>query len=194
MRKIVFTAIVILAMMLLTACGGDSDVAVSDAAPVLEPPVAANPTPSPQPILTPEPTIEVEEEPAAFDEIGAEILTFGSTFEFDGFEVTIGTTYEWTTVVNRFSEFDGHDVVAVPIDITNMGDETATLRNPTIYGPDGIRLGGVSAFFRDYSPPSMRPGATATAYLHFLYTGDGEYWLEFSRIRDRVEIMLSIIR
>ncbi|MCL2572550.1 MAG: hypothetical protein FWE11_09125 [Defluviitaleaceae bacterium] len=122
------------------------------------------------------------------------ILSFGSTFEFDGFEVTIGATWEVVTVANRFSDFNGHDAIRVLIEITNTGNETATLRNPAFYGPDGIRLDSINTLFRDYQPQSMRPGATATAYLHFLYVDDGEYWAVFSRVRERIEISLPIAR
>lgn len=119
-------------------------------------------------------------------------LSFGSAFEFDGFNITMGTTWEMTTVANRFSDFYGHDVIRVPIEITNISGDTATLRNPVFYDPDGLRLDNIHTFFRDYRPQSMRPDATATAHLHFLYVGDGEYWAIFSRVRERVEIKLYI--
>lgn len=124
-------------------------------------------------------------------------LTFGSTFEFDDLEIVIGSQVNWVKVDNQFSEQDGADVIELPISVKNLSDETHSLNMfyYKFYGPDGNQLDDVSAYFDNdnLSAGDMRTGATQNTNLHLLYTGDGDYYIEFSEfIGDKIEIKLPI--
>ena len=140
-------------------------------------------------------TVESEPEPPA-----AGAITFGDTFEFDDLEITFYDAIEWVTVENQFSDHHGADVARVPMSITNMRDDTHGLNMFLfdIFGSNGTRLDNMSAWFTsdDVSfAGDMRSGATQNTYMHILYDGDGDYYVEFSQIfGPTTEVRLPIAR
>ena len=133
---------------------------------------------------------------------GGAKLSFGSTFEFDDLEITIGNADDigWDEVNNSYNDHYGEDVVRLPVTITNKKDETHGLNflYVDVYGPDGNKLDSVgsSTYDNDYTDSwQMRPGATKETNMHFLYNGDGEYVIEFDPIfGTKIEVYLSIAK
>lgn len=122
--------------------------------------------------------------------------TFGSTFEFDDVEITIGTAIEWTKVSNQFSDKNGKAVIKLPVTIKNVSDETHGLNMfyYKFYSPAGTKIETVSAYFKDdiSSVGEMRSGAEKQAYIHILYEDDGDYYIEFNNYKDKLEVKLPI--
>lgn len=131
--------------------------------------------------------------------IAKNVLTFGDTVVFDDLEITLSNNITWTKLDNQFSDFDGADVIKIPVTIKNVGDETNGLNMfyCSFYGPDGNKLDIMHMYFSDdndvLTAGDMRPGATQQKYFHVLYNGDGDYYLELSQgFGKKVEIKLPI--
>ena len=127
-----------------------------------------------------------------------ESLSYGETFEFDGFELTISDQIEWAVVENQYSELNGQDVALIPVHIKNNSGETGNINMfyINLYGSKGTQLDGVEVYFDNvlgYNG-NLRDGAEADTYLAVLYDGDGDYYVEFSSFTEKVEIKLPIIK
>ena len=70
------------------------------------------PANTPKQTDAPKPTAKPTPEPP-------KALTYGDTFEFDGFEITFLPEYDFTTIDNKFSDLDGHDVIIYSLSGTN---------------------------------------------------------------------------
>lgn len=124
-------------------------------------------------------------------------LTFDEPFEFDGFELTISSDIEWTSIENQFSENNGADVILVPIHIKNISGETKSFNMfyLTLFGSSGVELENVDAYFDNtlgYGSSSLRDGVETDSTLALLYDGDGDYYIEFSDFFDKLEVKLPI--
>lgn len=151
---------------------------------------ALEPVATPESVVTPEPT--------AIPEF-IKPLTYGDTFVFDGFEITFLAEYEFTKVKNQFSELDGMDVVAVPIVVTNKSGDTGMLNryDVDVFLPDGTQPESCYTYFgREdiFSAGDIRDGATLNSKIHFLYGGDGAYYLELGRGETKLEVELPVIK
>jgi hypothetical protein len=140
-----------------------------------------------------EPTATPEAEPAN------NTLTFGDTFLFDNLEITFNSDISFVVLENMFSDLDGSNVIRIPITITNRAETSHGLNMfyVSYFGPDGLALGSAWAFFSedDVRGVNMRPNATLNSYLHVLYNGDGDYYLEFSMFfGGKIEVRLPIQR
>ena len=128
----------------------------------------------------------------------------GEAFMFDEFEITIGDGYEWR-VVEMMSEsrLNGLDALRVPVTITNKSDETRGVWDLSfsyiVYGPEGISVSFstvASVFWDDdniASAENMRSGATVSdKYIHFMYDGDGYYYITFNTWNETWEVKIYI--
>lgn len=135
-------------------------------------------------------------DPAESDSVDKPELSFGSTFTFDGLEITIGEGVKWVKVDNRFSDKDGSNVAELPITVKNISDESHGLNSfsYTFYGPDGTELDSVFSYFDNdvFSAGDMRPGASMQTYLHLLYTTEGDYYIEFDDYSDKYEVKIPL--
>ena len=194
MRKTLSLALALLMVISLTGCGGGSPSA-TDAPQTAE--VATDPTPNPtvepSPSPTPQPTPEPTPEPAP-----PATLTYGDTFEFDGFEITFINELKWAVVSNRFSEHNESDVCGITVIIKNIGSETSSLSTfeCTLFGSKGTQLDKVSSYFNDdvFKIGDMRSGAEGSGYMHFLYDGDGDYYVEFGSRNNKIEVKLPVVK
>lgn len=135
------------------------------------------------------------------DDEGEKIVTYGSMFEFDDLEITVGAKdkVSFVKVKNQFSEHNGKDVVKVPVTIKNKKSETHGLNMfyYKYFGSQGTELDSVSAYFSDKKEMGfagdLRTDASQEAFMYFLYDGDGEYVVEFSDLfSDPVEVKLDV--
>ena len=125
--------------------------------------------------------------------------TFRSVIEFDELEITFGEAVEYESVSNQFADLNGSEVVKVPITVKNIGSEVNGLNMfyVTEYGSKGVALEGVSAYFDDdirwvAGSDSLRPDASTSAFMYFLYDGDGDYYISFDNWSEKIEVKLPI--
>lgn len=123
-------------------------------------------------------------------------LTLGDTFIFDDLEITLGTDITFTKVNNRFSDYNGKDVVKLPITVKNLTDETHGLNMfyYEFYGSQGTEVENVASYFKesiDYAG-DLRSGASYTKYMYFIYDGNGEYAIEFDNYSEKINVVFDI--
>ncbi|MDR0325221.1 MAG: hypothetical protein LBI19_03890 [Oscillospiraceae bacterium] len=166
----------------------DNDPSVIDI-PTLD--ISAQPTPTPEAI--PELIPSAEHMQTTNDD-----LTYGDTFIFDDLEITFSADYSWAVLKNQFSEYDGRDVIKIPITVKNLKDETHGLNMFyfDIFNPAGTKSDSISSYFMDDDikwSGDMRKGATLNSFMHILYENDGDYYVEFARWGGKaIEVCLSV--
>ncbi len=125
------------------------------------------------------------------------ILTFGSTFQFDNFEINVGDEPYFTTLSNIFSSHDGKKVVVFPLQITNIGDTTSSINifYTNYFGPSGTEIENLNLYYDDGLGFSgdLRKGATQDINAYLLYSEDGDYVIEFAKLFDTpIELILPV--
>lgn len=120
------------------------------------------------------------------DKSGNKTIGLSEMFTFDDLEITLGNDISFTKINNRFSDYNGQDVVKIPITVKNISDETHSLNMFyfSIYGANGTQLSTVASYFDDSIDfaGDLRSSAAYTKYLYFLYDGDGTYSVEFDKV------------
>lgn len=123
--------------------------------------------------------------------------TLGDSFEFDGFQITVGTEITYKTVNNQFSEHNGDQVIALPVTIVNNNSETKSLNMFYLeyFGSKGITLDNVDAYFDNTSITDVgkiRPGASASGYFYLLYDGNGIYGVDFDNFSQKFSLEFNV--
>lgn len=127
-----------------------------------------------------------------------ETITFGSTFVFDDLEITFADEVEWTTLDNQFSDYDGADVIVLPIHVKNVGEENNHLNifAVTVYGSSGAEVEEFSTYYEDsiFNASDLRPGAEHDTNIYIQYDGDGTYYVSFGLIDTEAEASFEITK
>ncbi len=122
--------------------------------------------------------------------------TLGSTIEFSGLSIELGSELQTTTVDNQFSDHYGETVLYIPVKITNNGSDSGKLNMYAVkaFGSKGTELDTIFTYFNDDARMAgdMRPGASQEANLYFLYDGDGTYYLDFGFYKTEVEVEIPV--
>jgi hypothetical protein len=125
-------------------------------------------------------------------------LTLGSTFTFDGFQLTFGTKIGWDKISNQFSEQNGKDAFYIPVTVTNNTGKTSSLNMfyYKVFSPSGLQLETISAYFKNTLEflGDMRNGAKAEARLYVLYDGNGDYYVSFDNWTEKLEVKVPIAK
>ena len=104
------------------------------------------------------------------ESVDANTITFGSTFRYEGFEVTIADSW------SNHSRYEGF--FSVPIstkNISNSQDFLAPIMR--FWSPDGVTIeGGIP------DNPTIRAGASFDTEFFFADRGDGFYVIEFTGV------------
>lgn len=124
------------------------------------------------------------------------VYGFDETFIFDSLEITIGSNYSFEVVKNRFSDYNNHTALKLPITVKNISNDTHGLNmfDYTCYGSNGTEVKGLGSYFDediDYAG-DLRSGASYTKYMYFEYDGDGIYALEFDNYSTKVTVEFKI--
>ena len=120
----------------------------------------------------------------------------GKTFTFGDFEITIGNTYSFTTINSSYSQYNGKDVVKVPVTLKNIGTTNNHLNMfyHKYYGPTGTSLPKLGSYFSsdalDYG--YLDPNESQVKYIYLLYDGDGKYKIEFDNYKEEKTVYLNI--
>lgn len=123
---------------------------------------------------------------------------FNETFEFDGLEITIGSEYEFTTVNNRYSEYNNQVTIKLPITVKNISQETTGLNMfyYDVYGSQGTEVKSLNSYFDENIDDAgdLRSGASYTKYIYFLYEGNGKYDIEFDNWSEHKVVEFNITK
>lgn len=116
---------------------------------------------------------------------------------FDNLEISIDKSKVYSTMIdNQFSDLDGSNVVALPLNITNLSSETNSINMFYLksFGSKGTELENVYYYFDDGKDifKDIRSGATLNATYYMLYDGDGTYYLSFNSFSESKEIPINI--
>ncbi len=138
-------------------------------------------------------TLEDEE---SSDKNDKKIYGYNESFEFDDLEITVGEDYKISIIDNEFSEDDGKSQVGLPLTVKNLSEETKGLNMfyYTIYSPEGVKTDTKMTLSDDdiMTAGDLRPGASYTKKVYFLYDGDGEYVIEFENFMEKIEVKIDI--
>ena len=124
-------------------------------------------------------------------------VKLGDTFTFNNFELTIGKEVSFSKVEASYSDKNGTEVVAVPITIKNVGEETKSFNYfyTTYFGSKGTELSGIIEYYFEDSTSktgSLRSGGSVNAKMYFIYDGDGTYAAEFNDYTDKYELEFEV--
>ena len=123
---------------------------------------------------------------------------FNETFEFDGLEITIGSEYEFTTINNRYSEYNNQVTIKLPITVKNISQETTGLNMfyYDVYGSQGTEVKSLNSYFDENIDDAgdLRSGASYTKYIYFLYDGNGKYDIEFDNWSEHKVVEFNITK
>ena len=124
--------------------------------------------------------------------------TFGDTFEFDGFEITFMDNYDFSHIDNEYSDNNGDEIVIIPVKIKNVSDATKDFNTIyiDIFGLDGVEIDHVGFYVDDSLQNSgdLRSGAEAVFNMPILYSGNGDYYLQFDNGYEKLEVKLPITK
>lgn len=120
----------------------------------------------------------------------------GETFTFDDLEITLGSDISFTTIKNDYSEYNGKDVIKLPITVKNLKDETHGLNMfyYKVYGSQGSKSNSVTSYFDDGVDEAgdLRSGASYTKYMYFIYDGNGKYAIEFDNWSTKITVEFDV--
>ncbi len=119
-----------------------------------------------------------------------------NAFKFDGFEITVGSTIEFVTVNNEFSDYNNSTAIKVPVTVKNVSTETGSLNMfyYKFFGSQGVQVEELDSYFDDSVDYAgeLRPNASYTKYFYFLYDGNGDYYINFDNYSEEIELKLTI--
>ena len=124
--------------------------------------------------------------------------TLGDTFSFDGLEITLGNTYNFTSVTNQYSDLYGKTIIQLPVTITNKTNDTHGLNMfyYTFYGANGTKIDNASTYFDEETTVEwsgdLRSGATATRNFYFEYDADGTYAIEYDNYSTKITVEFNV--
>lgn len=120
----------------------------------------------------------------------------GETFTFDNLELTFDTTYSFTTIKNKYSEYNGQSVIRLGVNVKNISSEKNHLNMfyYDLFGSQGTQLDSISSYFDDpidYAG-DLKPGAAYKSYFYILYDGDGKYSIDFDNYSQEISVEFNI--
>jgi hypothetical protein len=102
------------------------------------------------------------------------VITYGVTFEFDGFELTFQEDIAWSIVDNKYSDYDGEIVAFIPVKVSYKSGDTSSIKY-SIYDAAGLEAEEMSTTFMFDGVKTlmfdseMRDGAETALYVCVLY-------------------------
>ena len=119
-------------------------------------------------------------------------------FEFDDLEITIKKEYYITKLENKYSIYNGKDVIVIPVSIKNNYEKNHSLNlfYYTIYGPNNNEIDEVAGYFDEalYYEEDLKPNEYHIKYLYILYDKDGTYTIKFKKNNQQIIVKYEIIK
>ena len=120
------------------------------------------------------------------------------TFEFDNLEITIKKDYIITILENKFSTYNGKEVIVIPVIIKNISDvdNSLNLYHYAIYGPDDNELDEPAAYFDNalFYENDLKPNESHIKYIYVLYDKDGKYKIKFMNNETQIVVKYNIVK
>lgn len=117
-------------------------------------------------------------------------------FVFDGFELTIHSNYSLEILENKYSPYNGKEVIKVPVTIKNVTNNTNSfdIYKYKIFGPDMKELDEVAQYFDEglFYIHDLKPNEEVLNYLYFLYEGSGKYLIKFENEQSIKNLILFV--
>ena len=125
---------------------------------------------------------EEESEPTDLGPIEASL---GEVFEFNGLEITVGETFGFGRMsMLAYERYAGEYFFTVPVEVTNISLASHGLDfwEYMFFSPSGNQISEIGFEFIEDEigyRGNLQPGASKSGYFHILYSGDGDYIVEF---------------
>ena len=120
-----------------------------------------------------------------FDSLSEIVTLFevGETFDIDGLEVTVNEITSWGTFVDPDEILRGYHYFVLSVTLRNTSEHIRSfIWGIYTFAPNGDALADISRLVDGDSitgATSVEPGEIMSAYLHVLYTNDGDYMIKF---------------
>lgn len=124
-------------------------------------------------------------------------FTLGETFTFDNLEFSMGTSVEFTTIDNEFSDYYECDIIKIPVTIKNIGSKSNSLSSLdfSVYSPNNKELSSVYSYFDDglgWNTPDILPNASYIKYFYCPYENDGIYKILFGFLKTELTVEIPV--
>ncbi len=107
----------------------------------------------------------------------------GESFIFEGFQIKIHDKYYITKIDNKYSTYNGKEVIKIPVTIKNITNKNNSFNiyKYKIYGPTMNELDEVAQYFNEglFYTKDLKPNEEKTKYLYFLFDYNGKYLIKF---------------
>lgn len=126
------------------------------------------------------------------------IYGLDESFVFDNLEITINSNYSFEIVKNRYSDYNNHPVIKLPITVKNISNATHSLNMfyYNVYGSKGVEIKTLGSYFDNDidTAGNLRSNASYTKFLYFEYDGDGKYAIEFDNYSSELSVEFDIVK
>lgn len=122
----------------------------------------------------------------------------GDTFEFDGLQFKLASTYSFAKIENEFSDYNGKDVIKIGVTVKNVSKEKHSLNMfyYDLFGSKGTELDIITAYFDDAIDYAgdLKPDASYDTNFYILYDGDGKYSIDFDNFTNKLSVEFDITK
>jgi hypothetical protein len=122
----------------------------------------------------------------------------GESFVFDGFNITIHDKYSIVKIDNKYSTYNGKEVIKLPVTIKNITDKSNSFNiyKYKIFGPNMNELDEVAQYFDEglFYTKDLKPNEEKTKYLYFLFDYNGKYLVRFEDENSIKNIVLNVYK
>lgn len=126
--------------------------------------------------------------------------TYGSTFKFSDFTITMGNSDEarLSVLLRNDSYYNGNLYFYIPVTITNNSNKPSKLNYyyVSFFCPDGspeMQYKKEMGFKDDFSNmDNLEPGETKTVRMYVVYESNGDYIFSFKNTNENIVFKLAI--
>ena len=122
----------------------------------------------------------------------------GQKITFDGFELTLGKTYQFVIDEGTYSSHRGDTVIKLPCTIKNISNSGNHLNMfyYDFYGPNGEEIDSVRSDFGSKNDAidyvDVEINESKVQYFYILYKGNGKYKIDFNNYKEKTSVEFTI--
>ena len=122
----------------------------------------------------------------------------GDKLVFDGLELTFDSNYSFTTIENRYSDYNERSVIKLGVTVKNISSQKNSLNMfyYDLFGSQGTELSSITAYFDDTIDYAgdLKPEASYKSYFYILYDGDGNYSIDFDNSSQEISLEFNVTK